>query len=77
MHKYAYLAFFAFVNIWTVSIHDSDFRVIGPLKPLINGAAHHADHHLLFNYNYGQFFTLWDRIGASFKNPNIYDKQKD
>lgn len=30
-------------------------------------AAHHTDHHLLFNYNYGQFFTLWDRIGGSYK----------
>ena len=27
-------------------------------------------HHLYFNYNYGQFFTLWDRIGGSYRKPN-------
>lgn len=27
-------------------------------------------HHLYFNYNYGQFTTLWDRIGGSYRQPN-------
>jgi lathosterol oxidase len=27
-------------------------------------------HHLYFNYNYGQFTTLWDRIGGSYRKPN-------
>lgn len=27
-------------------------------------------HHLYFNYNYGQFFTLWDRLGGSYRKPN-------
>lgn len=26
--------------------------------------------HLAFNYNYGQFFTLWDRIGGTYRRPN-------
>ena len=73
MHKYLYLAFFAFVNLWTVSIHDSDFRVIDQLKPFINGSAHHTDHHLFFTCNYGQFFTLWDRIGSSYKYPSVFE----
>lgn len=25
---------------------------------------------LYFNYNYGQFTTLWDRIGGSYRKPN-------
>lgn len=62
-----------FVNIWTVSIHDGDYRVPGLLKPFINGSAHHTDHHLFYNYNYGQFFTLWDRIGGSFRNPSSFE----
>src|SRR6185503_7478279 len=33
-------------------------------NPFINGAAHHTLHHLYFNYNYGQYFTLWDRVGG-------------
>lgn len=70
LHKLTYLALFLFVNIWTVSIHDGDYRVPLLLRPFINGSAHHTDHHLLYKYNYGQFFTLWDRIGGSFHFPS-------
>ena len=69
LHKITYLVLFVFVNMWTVSIHDSDYRVPTFLQPFVNGSAHHTDHHLLFKYNYGQFFTLWDRIGGSFRYP--------
>ncbi|XP_060067837.1 lathosterol oxidase-like [Ylistrum balloti] len=73
LHKYTYLALFVFVNIWTVSIHDANYKVPGILKPVVNGSAHHTDHHLFYNYNYGQFFTLWDRIGGSFRNPSAFE----
>jgi len=72
-HKWTYLALFVFVNFWTISIHDGDYRVPGFFRPILNGAAHHTDHHLLFNYNYGQFFTLWDRIGGSYKTPLVHE----
>ena len=75
LHKVAYLLLFFFVNVWTVSIHDGDYRVPELLKPVINGSAHHTDHHLFFNYNYGQFFTLWDRIGGSFRFPSAFEGQ--
>ena len=39
-------------------------------SPIINGAACHTMHHLYFNYNYGQFTTLWDRLGGSYRQPN-------
>lgn len=34
-------------------------------------------HHLYFNYNYGQFTTLWDRMGGSYRKPNdeLFSKQ--
>ena len=34
-------------------------------------------HHLYFNYNYGQFTTLWDRMGGSYRPPNaeLFSKQ--
>ncbi|CAG8498650.1 14362_t:CDS:2 [Funneliformis caledonium] len=41
----------------------------------INGAAHHALHHLYFNYNYGQYFTIWDKFGGSYRKPS--DEQLD
>lgn len=65
-----YLSLFIFVNIWTISIHDGDNRIPGPQIWMINGAAHHVDHHLFFNYNYGQYFTLWDKLGGSYRYPS-------
>ena len=73
LHKGVYLFMFVFVNLWTVSIHDGDYRVPGVLQPIINGSAHHTDHHLFYNYNYGQYFTLWDRIGGSFRTPTAFE----
>ncbi|XP_017554036.1 lathosterol oxidase [Pygocentrus nattereri] len=70
LHKLLYLGLYVFVNIWTISIHDGDYRVPKVLEKLINGAAHHTDHHLFFDYNYGQYFTLWDRIGHSYRHPS-------
>ncbi|KAI9016533.1 hypothetical protein CLU79DRAFT_847507 [Phycomyces nitens] len=74
MHGYLYLGLFVFVNFWTVMIHD----VLGAYishSSIINTSAHHAVHHLYFNYNYGQYFTLWDRIGNSHRQPT--DEQYD
>uniref|UniRef100_A0A8D0EA65 Sterol-C5-desaturase n=1 Tax=Salvator merianae TaxID=96440 RepID=A0A8D0EA65_SALMN len=73
LHKVTYLGLYVFVNVWSISIHDGNYRVPDLLKPVINGAAHHTDHHLFFDYNYGQYFTLWDRIGRSYKNPSSYE----
>ena len=54
-----YLCLFMFVNFWTISIHDNATAYHGKI---INGAEHHNIHHRMFNYNYGQYFTLWDRL---------------
>lgn len=66
MHITAYLGAFIFIQFWTISIHDGVYLVS---HPWINGAAHHTIHHLEFNYNFGQYFTLWDRIGGSYRKP--------
>ncbi|CAN2388141.1 Belongs to the sterol desaturase family [Pristimantis euphronides] len=73
LHKVTYLGLYIFVNIWTVSIHDGDYRVPKVLESIINGAAHHTDHHLYFDYNFGQYFTLWDKIGGSYKTPSALE----
>lgn len=70
LHKVLYLGLYVFVNIWTISIHDGDYRVPSSLISVINGSAHHTDHHLFFDYNYGQYFTLWDRLGGSYRHPS-------
>lgn len=67
LQKFAYIALFTFIQIWTVMIHDGEYVAN---SPIINGAACHTMHHLYFNYNYGQFTTLWDRLGGSYRQPN-------
>ncbi|KAI9882743.1 MAG: COPII coat Sec23p-Sfb3p heterodimer component [Watsoniomyces obsoletus] len=67
MQKVAFLALFVFINIWTIMIHDGEYVAN---SSIINGAACHTMHHLYFNYNYGQFTTLWDRLGGSYRPPN-------
>ncbi|ODV80911.1 uncharacterized protein CANTADRAFT_47515 [Suhomyces tanzawaensis NRRL Y-17324] len=67
LHKVLYLLLFTFVNFWTVMIHDGNYM---SNDPVVNGTACHTVHHLYFNYNYGQFTTLWDRIGNSYRRPD-------
>ncbi|KAH8431231.1 sterol desaturase family protein [Aspergillus melleus] len=67
LQKFAYVLLFGFINLWTVLIHDGEYVAN---SPVVNGAACHTMHHLYFNYNYGQFTTLWDRLGGSYRQPN-------
>lgn len=83
LQKFASVFLFVFINVWTVMIHDGEYVAN---SSIINGAACHTMHHLycqylpsmlrilnlqfLVNYNYGQFTTLWDRIGGSYRQPN-------
>ncbi|CAA16898.1 Delta(7)-sterol 5(6)-desaturase erg32 [Schizosaccharomyces pombe] len=67
LNKYVYLLLFGSVNYWTVLIHDGKYF---SNNAVVNGAAHHAAHHMYFNYNYGQFFTLFDRLCSSYRQPD-------
>lgn len=75
LHKVSYLLLFTFVNFWTVMIHDGAYF---SNDPFVNGTACHTIHHLYFNYNYGQFTTLWDRLGKLYRRPddNLFDRNK-
>ncbi|KAE8377861.1 hypothetical protein BDV26DRAFT_262840 [Aspergillus bertholletiae] len=74
LQKVAYLGLFVFVTIWTVMIHDGEYALD---SPVVNGSACHTIHHYYFNYNYGQFLTIWDRIGGSYRKPNreLFDRE--
>lgn len=67
LQKFAYIGLFMFINIWTVMIHDGEYATN---SPIINGAACHTMHHLYFSWNYGQFTTVWDRLGGTYRKPN-------
>jgi len=64
LHKMVYLGLFIFVNAWTISIHDNNSQVSGTW---LLGAGHHTVHHRKFNYNYGQYFVLWDKLMGTCK----------
>lgn len=55
-------------------IHDGEYVAN---SPIINGAACHSAHHLYFNFNYGQYTTLWDRLGGTYRkpNPDLFQKE--
>lgn len=67
LQKFAYIGLFVFVNIWTILIHDGEYL---SNNAVINSAACHSVHHLYFNHNYGQYTTLWDRLGGSYRRPD-------
>lgn len=68
VHGVLYLAMVGFVTVWAVAIHD---RVSVVRWKLINYTGHHTLHHWYFKYNLGQFTTIWDRIGGTYKDPEI------
>ncbi|KAI0087308.1 hypothetical protein BDY19DRAFT_1058158 [Irpex rosettiformis] len=69
LHQKLYLGLFVAVNFWSIFIHDSDMITGHALEKVINGPAHHTLHHLYFTVNYGQYFTLADRWGNSYRQP--------
>ena len=116
LQKFAYIALFMFINIWTISIRKFLPLIIcflpisiwglffGPAlvstlaslavecyanmrnvddgeyianSAIINGAACHGIHHEKFEYNYGQFTTIWDRLGGSYRRPAELVFRKD
>ena len=73
MHHMTYFISLAIVGLWTINIHDR----VSMRFPYVNCAAHHTIHHTGFNYNYGQYFTFWDKIGGSYRDPHSYPPYAD
>jgi lathosterol oxidase len=73
LNKTLYLVLFVFVNFWTISIHDQAGFAWGEI---LNGADHHTIHHRDFLYNYGQYFTLWDKLCGTHRLPESLKKPK-
>lgn len=59
LHINVYLGMLGFVMAWTVKIHD---RTPVWRSWAINHTGRHTAHHWYNKYNYGQFFTFWDRL---------------
>ena len=73
-----YVGLFVVVNCWTISIHDmvdfcSEVRIFGWRFLLSSG--HHFIHHKLYNYNFGQYTTFWDKVcGTHYEVPEHIKK---
>jgi lathosterol oxidase len=63
---WVYNGFVTLVTIWAVMIHD---RIRWTPLSFINHAGCHMAHHWYFRYNYGQFFTFWDRLCGTYHSP--------
>ncbi len=74
LQKHLYIVLYIFILSWTVSIHD---RVNLSEHPAINTAAHHDVHHRKYNFNYGQYFTFWDRVGGTHLDPDLHGGDVD
>ena len=66
VHIYVYMGFIFSVSVWTVLIHD---RVSWIGWPAINYTGHHTLHHWFNKGNFGQFFTICDRLFGTYRDP--------
>jgi lathosterol oxidase len=75
MNVKLYITLFIIVQGWSINIHDGIDAVGSRLgtktSHIVNGSLHHYIHHTRFNYNYGQYLTLWDRIMNTHYDPKI------
>jgi lathosterol oxidase len=71
IHIGIYLVSLSFVTVWAVLIHD---RVSFVRWKGINFTGHHTLHHWYETYNFGQYFTFWDRLMGTYRDPDVaYD----
>jgi lathosterol oxidase len=55
------------VTLWTFMIHDETLALLR--GNIVNFTSHHVLHHACNKYNYGQFFTFWDRLANTHRAP--------
>ena len=67
LNIWVYTLMMSIVMVWSVSIHD---RVSLLRFRWLNYAGHHTLHHLHYDYNFGQYFTFWDRLGGTYRPPS-------
>jgi lathosterol oxidase len=66
MYGWAYLALIGFAMLWSLMIHDQIRWV--PFR-FVNHTGCHTAHHWYFRYNYGSYFTFWDRLCGTYFDP--------
>jgi Delta7-sterol 5-desaturase len=66
LNGWLYLAMQGAMTLWSLGSHD---RVALVRWRWFNYVDNHTLHHWFFRCNYGQFFTFWDRIMGTWRDP--------
>jgi Delta7-sterol 5-desaturase len=68
IHNVFYTISTIFLTFWAAYVHEN----IGfTSNEFMMGSEHHSIHHDEGRAkNYGQFFTIWDRLGGTYLSPN-------
>jgi lathosterol oxidase len=66
LNVWVYLVSLGFVYLWAVMIHD---RISWVRWGLINNTGRHTLHHWFYDYNFGQYTTIWDRLCGTHRSP--------
>jgi lathosterol oxidase len=66
LNGYLYFAMQGTMSLWSVASHD---RVAIVRRRWFNYADNHTLHHWFYQCNFGQFFTFWDRIAGTWRDP--------
>jgi lathosterol oxidase len=67
---WVYFSLYVFSSFWTVMIHDRVRWTPAYLGPIINHTGCHTIHHWCYRYNYGNYFTIWDKLCGTYCDPN-------
>jgi lathosterol oxidase len=66
LNIWVYLVSLSFVYLWAVMIHD---RISFVRWGIVNNTGRHTLHHWYYDYNFGQYTTLWDRACGTHRSP--------
>lgn len=72
VHVWLYHGFVTAITLWAVLIHD---RISWVPYGFVNNTGCHTAHHWFNKYNYGQFFTFWDKLCGTYKDPRALPAQ--
>ena len=82
IHPLALIIFSIFGLLQNSYIHlgydfGYEFRTKHPILKWINSSTHHSTHHQLYEGNYGNYFTFWDKMmGTEVEHPVIVANKK-
>lgn len=65
LNVWLYHVLITFVTLWAVLIHD---RIRFIPTEFVNHSGCHMAHHWYYRYNFGQFFTVWDRLCGTYRH---------